>query len=207
MAEQNINQYVYKKYRINLESDSMDMSLTSDERDYNQEVIFSPFLIAQTYGDRLPINFNISDPLSAQDLTLTYKNYNTNNVFVSQNYYNPKNLDLTCFSSSTACDIGLTGIDNGLVTKMSGETIYFTNGLYDDSLKFDRLHFDRRLKCFKLPDILKLTIGFREYQKQLYMRLLVKQIRLLESTTNYMVVFIKDSTNYLDMIMTFSLRE
>ena len=90
MAEQNINQYVYKKYRINLESDSMDMSLTSDERDYNQEVIFSPFLIAQTYGDRLPINFNISDPLSAQDLTLTYKNYNTNNVFVSQNYYNPK---------------------------------------------------------------------------------------------------------------------
>jgi hypothetical protein len=150
MAEQNINQYVYKKYRINLESDSMDMSLTSDERDYNQEVIFSPFLIAQTYGDRLPINFNISDPLSAQDLTLTYKNYNTNNVFVSQNYYNPKNLDLTCFSSSTACDIGLTGIDNGLVTKMSGETIYFTNGLYDDSLKFDRLHFDRRLKMFQV---------------------------------------------------------
>ena len=43
MAEQNINQYVYKKYRINLESDSMDMSLTSDERDYNQEVIFLRF--------------------------------------------------------------------------------------------------------------------------------------------------------------------
>ena len=150
MAEQNINQYVYKKYRINLESDSMDMSLTSDESNYNQEVVFSPFLIAQTYGDRLPINFNISNPLSVQDLTLTYKNYNTNNVFVSQNYYNPKNLDLTCFSSSTACDIGLTGIDNGLVTKMSGETIYFTNGLYDDSLKFDRLHFDRRLKMFQV---------------------------------------------------------
>jgi hypothetical protein len=150
MAEQNINQYVYNKYRINLESDSMDMSLTSDERDYNEEVVFSPFLIAQTYGDKLPINISINDKLSAQDLTLTYKNYNFNNVFVSQNYYNPKNLDLTCFSSSTACDIGLTGIDNGLVTKMSGETIYFTNGLYDDSLKFDRLHFDRRLKMFQV---------------------------------------------------------
>jgi hypothetical protein len=128
----------------------MDMSLTSDERDYNEEVVFSPFLIAQTYGDKLPINISINDKLSAQDLTLTYKNYNFNNVFVSQNYYNPKNLDLTCFSSSTACDIGLTGIDNGLVTKMSGETIYFTNGLYDDSLKFDRLHFDRRLKMFQV---------------------------------------------------------
>lgn len=150
MAEQNINQYVYKKYRINLESDSMDMSLTSDERDYNQEVIFFSVLISQTYGDRLPINFNINClNCLLQDLTLTYKNYNTNNVFVSQNYYNPKNLDLTCFSSSTA-DIGLTGIDNGLVTKMSGETIYFTNGLYDDSLKFDRLHFDRRLKMFQV---------------------------------------------------------
>ena len=171
MAEQNINQYVYKKYRINLESDSMDMSLTSDERDYNQEVIFSPFLIAQTYGDRLPINFNISDPLSAQDLTLTYKNYNTNNVFVSQNYYNPKNLDLTCFSSSTACDIGLTGIDNGLVTKMSGETIYFTNGLYDDSLKFDRLHFDRRLKMFQVTG----TILQFFFEKQLGSRHINKE--------------------------------
>ena len=46
MAQQNINQYVYQKYRINLESDSMDMSLASDERDYKEEVIFSPYIIA-----------------------------------------------------------------------------------------------------------------------------------------------------------------
>jgi hypothetical protein len=56
MAQQNINQYAYQKSRLNLEYDSMDMSLTSDERDYSEEVVFSPFLIAETYGKKLPIN-------------------------------------------------------------------------------------------------------------------------------------------------------
>ena len=90
MAEQNINQYVYKKYKLNLVSDSMDMSLTSDEKDYQEEVIFSPYIIAQTYGNKLPFYFDIDNPLTAQNLTLTYKNFNPNNIFVSQNYYNPK---------------------------------------------------------------------------------------------------------------------
>jgi hypothetical protein len=126
------------------------MSLASDEVDYNQEVVFSPYLIAQTYGDKLPISIDINNPLTAQDLTLTYKSYNDNNVFVSQNYYNPDDLDLTCFSSSTDCDIGLTGIDNGLVTSMTGESINFTNGLYSDFLKFNRTYFDRRFKMFQV---------------------------------------------------------
>jgi hypothetical protein len=128
----------------------MDMSLASDEVNYNQEVVFSPYLIAETFGDRLPINIDINNPLTVQPLDLFYKQYNYNNIFVSQNYYNPDNLDLTCFSSSTACDIGLTGIDNGLVTSMTGETINFTNGLYSDFLKFERLYFDRRFKMFQV---------------------------------------------------------
>jgi len=128
----------------------MDMSLASDEVNYNQEVVFSPYLIAETFGDRLPINIDINNSGTTQPLNLFYKQYDDNNIFVSQNYYNPDNLDLLCFSSSTACDIGLTGIDNGLVTSMTGETIYFTNGLYDDSLKFERLYFDRRFKMFQV---------------------------------------------------------
>jgi len=150
MAQQNINQYVYPKLRLNIVNDCEDMSLASDEVDYNQEVVFSPHLIAQTFGDKLPINIDINNPLTVQNLTLTYKNYNYNNVFVSQNYYNPENKDLTCFSSSTACDIGLTGIDNGLVTSMTGESINFTNGLYSDFLKFNRTYFDRRFKMFQV---------------------------------------------------------
>lgn len=126
------------------------MSLTSDELGFNQEVVFSPYLIAQTYGNKLPFYFDINNPETAQNLTLTYKNYNRNNIFVSQNYYNPDNLDLSCFSSSTSCDIGLTGIDNGLVTGMTGQTITFTNGLLPTISKFDRLSFDRRLKLFQV---------------------------------------------------------
>ena len=129
MAQQNINQYVYSKLRLNIVNECQDMSLASDEVNYNQEVVFSPFLIAQTYGNKLPINIDISDTDTVQNLNLFYKDYNFNNIFVSQNYYNPENKDLLCFSSSTACDIGLTGIDNGLVTSMNGEEINFTNGL------------------------------------------------------------------------------
>ena len=150
MAGQNINQYVFQKYKINTVNESMDMSLASDERDYNEEVIFSPYLIAETYGNKLPINIDINNPLTSQGLTLNYKNFNSNNVFVSQNYYNPNNENLTCFSSSTLCDVGLTGIDNGLVNKMTGETLNYTKGLYNDFLKFDRLHFDRRFKLFQV---------------------------------------------------------
>ena len=60
MAGQNINQYVFQKYKINTVNESMDMSLSSDERDYNEEVIFSPYLIAETYGNKLPINIDIN---------------------------------------------------------------------------------------------------------------------------------------------------
>jgi hypothetical protein len=150
MSSQNINQYVYPNLFPKLSLESYDMSLTSDEMGFNQEVVFSPYLIAQTYGNRLPIYFDINNLNSVQNLTLTYKNYNQDNIFVSQNYYNPDNLDLTCITGYTSCDIGLTGIDNGLVTQMTGETITFTNGLLSDFLKFDRLSFDRRLKLFQV---------------------------------------------------------
>lgn len=150
MASQNINQYVYPNWGVKLVNESYDMSLTSDEQGYNQEVVFSPYLIAQTYGDRLPVYFDIDNPLTSQGLTLTYKNYNRNNIFVSQNYYDLESLDFNCFTGSSSCDIGLTGIDNGLVDVMTGQTINLINGLLDDSLKFTRLNFDRRLKLFQV---------------------------------------------------------
>ena len=149
MAGQNINQYVYPNWGVKLVNESYDMSLTSDEQGYNQEVVFSPYLIAQTYGNKLPVYFDIDNPLTSQGLNLTYKNYNLNNIFVSQNYYETDDLDLNCFTGHSSCDIGLTGIDNGLVSEMTGQTINFTNGLINDSLKFTRLNFDRRLKLFQ----------------------------------------------------------
>ena len=41
MAYQNINQYVYKKWYLTPFLEVTDLSLASDERDYNEEVIFS----------------------------------------------------------------------------------------------------------------------------------------------------------------------
>ncbi len=137
MAGQNINQYVYPNLNPKLALESYDMSLTSDEKGFNMEVIFSPYLIAQTYGNRLPFYFDINSSITNQKFTLNYKEYNRNNIFVSENYYNINNEDLTCYSAQTSCDIGLTGIDNGLVTGMTGYSITFTKGLFSDGLKFD----------------------------------------------------------------------
>lgn len=150
MAQQNINQYVYNKLKLNFAHDISDMSLTSDEKDYNEEVVFSPYLIAQGYGNRLPVYYDINNLETTQELNLTYKNYDDRNLLVSETYYNEENLDLSCFTAQTICDIGLVGMDNGLVDKIVGPTITYTNGLFDDLLKFQRTYFDRRMKMFQV---------------------------------------------------------
>jgi hypothetical protein len=142
---QNINQYNRPNNQLKFVLESNDMSLTNDEKDFKEEVVFSPYLIAQTYGPKLPIYFDINDTESVQDLTLNYGEYNVNNIFISQNYYSMDNEDFSCYSASSSCDIGLTGIDNGLVDKMTGETIYFTQGLFENSVKFDRYYYQNCL--------------------------------------------------------------
>ena len=149
MPSANINQYVRPNNFPILRLESYDMSLTSDAKNFNEEVVFSPYLIAQTYGKKLPINIDINNTLSVQNQTLSYKNYNRNNIFVSLNYF-PLEKEVNCYSSSTLCDIGLTGIDNGLVTAMTNQNLYFTQGLYNDQYKFNRMYFDKRFKMFQV---------------------------------------------------------
>jgi len=163
-VSQNINQYPRPNWGIKLAIDASDMSLVSDERNYNEEVVFSPYLIAQTYGNKLPFSFDTNDTLSVQPLSLSYKQYDFDNVFVSTNYYNPDNIDLSCLTANTSCDIGLTGIDNGLVTQMTGQTITFTNGI-NDFTKFNRLSFDRRLKMFQVTGYTSSNIRFSGFDK------------------------------------------
>jgi hypothetical protein len=146
MAYQNINQYNYPKLKLQVIYDGQDMSLASDEIDFNQEVIFSPFIIAVDNGKKLPVNVDLNNPSSAQNINLSYGVYNPNNVIVSENYYQPDDLDFDCFTAGTTCDIGLTGVDNGLVNKIKGDTLSYTNGFFDDVEKFDRLFYDRRMK-------------------------------------------------------------
>jgi hypothetical protein len=163
-VSQNINQYPRPNWGIKLAIDASDMSLVSDERSFNEEVVFSPYLIAQTYGNRLPFSFDTNDILSVQPLDLSYKQYDFDNIFVSTNYYNPDNIDLSCLTANTSCDIGLTGIDNGLVTGMTGQTIVFTNGI-NDFTKFDRLSFDRRLKLFQVTGYTSSNVRFSGFDK------------------------------------------
>ena len=84
MAQQNINQYVYEKFKLNISLDNTDMSLSSDENDYQQEVIFSPYLIAQTFGNKLPIYYDTNSLLTNLQHPLSYKSYDAENIFVSQ---------------------------------------------------------------------------------------------------------------------------
>jgi hypothetical protein len=150
MSQQNIREYNYRKWFLRPVGQNLDLNLASDEKDYNEEVIFSNEIIANNDGNRLPIHFDLNNSGSSQLFVLNYGIYNSANTLVSLNYYNPNNDNLDMFTASTLCDIGLTAIDNGLVTEMSGETISFTMGLFTGASKFDRYSFDRRFKMFQV---------------------------------------------------------
>jgi hypothetical protein len=150
MAYQNINQYVYNKWYLKPLQEVSDISLTSDERQYNEEVVFSPNLIGEFNGNVMPIKIDLNFSGSNQGFVLNYQDYNQENILVSANYYNLFDDDLNCFSSKTICDIGLTGTDNGLLECMSGQSIEYTMGLLPDSHKFDRYKYDRRFKMFQV---------------------------------------------------------
>ena len=150
MAQQNINQKNYKKWYVKSLPKNYDLSLASDELNYNQEVIFSNDIMGSNDGNFLPIHFDLNNSGSSQMFIINYGDYNTGNTLVSLNYYNPNNDNLNCYTSSTLCDIGLTGIDNGLTTQISGKTLYYTMGLFTGNSKWDRFHYDRRTKYIQV---------------------------------------------------------
>ena len=146
MAYQNINQYNFRRWGLLPVNEITDICLASDEKDYDQEVIFSPLLIGENDGNRMPFKFDINNTATTvcQSASCTF-DYQT---IVSENYWNPTDIDPNfCPVVTELCDIGLTGIDNGLVKKMSGETIELTTGLYTTSADtYSRYKYDRRMK-------------------------------------------------------------
>jgi hypothetical protein len=147
MATQNINNYYFNRLDIRADDSSYtDFFLVADEKQYDQEVIYSPYLIGYNDGNRLPISIELSNTGCSQNFSYSYGDYFSGNTIVSLNNYNVNPLNNTCYSAFTgACDVGLTGIDNGLVTEMTGQTLYYSMGIRDD-YKFDPLHYDRRFK-------------------------------------------------------------
>jgi hypothetical protein len=161
MAYQNINQYNFRRWGIKPVNEITDICLASDEKDYDQEVIFSPLLIGEVDGNRMPFrfDFNSTGTTICQSGSCTFDN----DVIVSENYWNPDDIDPNfCPVVTDLCDVGLTGIDNGLVKKMSGETIQITTGLYtNNSDKYSRYKYDRRMKLHPIT-------GFTTTQNRLW---------------------------------------
>jgi hypothetical protein len=147
MPTQNLNTYYYPKYKSLLNSRQyFDLTLAADERDYDEEVVFSNDIIGVNDGTRLPISLDLNFTGSSPQLTMVFNNFYSGSTLVSKNYYNPNNLDLSCYSAFTgACDVGLVATDNGLYTGMTGETLYYTMGIRDD-YKFHPHYYDRRMK-------------------------------------------------------------
>ena len=161
MAYQNINQYNFKRFGLKPVNEVTDLCLASDEKDYDQEVIFSPLLIGESDGNRMPFKFNFNS--SATTLCQTSSCVFSSDTIVSENYWNPTDTDPNfCPIVTNLCDVGLTGIDNGLVRNMSGETIQTTTGLYTNITdKFSRYKYDRRMKLHPIT-------GFTTTQNRLW---------------------------------------
>ena len=146
MAYQNINQYNFRRWGLKPVNEITDLCLASDEKDYDQEVIFSPLLIAEDDGNRMPFSFNFNN--TGTTICAVSGCSFSSDTIVSENYWNPLDVDPNfCPVVTELCDIGLTGIDNGLVPNMSGETIEITTGLYTSVQdRFSRYKYDRRMK-------------------------------------------------------------
>ena len=132
-------------------SEYYDFYLSKDEIEYDQETVFSTNLIGFDDGNVLPVNIRLWDPDCSPQFELYYDDFESDNNIISDKFYPfPDLVDASCYSLSGICDVGLTGIDNGLTDRMSGETLYYTRGLLDSINKFDRLTYDRHLKLISV---------------------------------------------------------
>ena len=152
MAYQNINQYNFNKFYLKPLAQLSDLSLASDEKDYDEEVLFSPYIIGAGDGNRMPLSFDLNSDKTTKCIGCGDFEYD---VIVSENFWNPDGADLiSCGKITQLCDVGLTGIDNGLVQYITGETIEVNSGLYIyDSQTYSRYFYDRKFKMHPVSGI------------------------------------------------------
>ena len=76
MPSQNINSYYYPKYRTKLNyGHYFDLTLASDERGYDEEVVFSNKLIGEDDGNRLPILIDLNNTLTTTQPFINFGDY------------------------------------------------------------------------------------------------------------------------------------
>ena len=138
MSSQNINSYYFPNYAMTINFGRyFDLTLTSNQNDFDQEVVYSTNIIAVEDGNRLPIYIDLSNTGTTTQPTINFGDYVSGNTLVSKNFYNPTGDDFLCYTGYTElCDIGLVGTDNGLYQSMSGQTLYVKKGI-DNTNKFN----------------------------------------------------------------------
>jgi hypothetical protein len=159
MATQSINNYYFNRYDLRLDYSSYyDITLASDARGFDEEVVFSTDLIAENDGNRLPINIDLNNIYCNLKQPLLWGTYYSGNTLVSKNYYNIDNVDLNCLSGfSGLCDVGLVATDNGLYTEMTGQTLYYSMGVTEGPQSpyyFHPHYYDRRMKLHPVRSII-----------------------------------------------------
>lgn len=147
MPTQNINSYFFPNNSMTLRyGQYFDLTLASDDRGYDEEVVFSTDIIGSNDGNRLPITIQLDNSGNTLQMPISFGDYFENNTLISSNYYNPKNLNYSCYTAYTSiCDVGLVGTDNGLFTGLTGQTLYYTKGI-DNTYKFNPHYRDSRFK-------------------------------------------------------------
>lgn len=152
MANQNFRYSGSKKVKFRLNySEYFDFTLSNDESDFDLESVFSSEIIGYDDYKKLPLNIVLNDDNCSPKPSISLGSFVDDNTIVSDRAYPFENRqDDSCYSLSGICDVGLTGIDNGLTDTMTGQTLYVTNGTLSTSDKFKRLYYDKHFKMISV---------------------------------------------------------
>ena len=107
-----VNNYAFKNLRLRLTNvNYWDLVLSSDMRGYDHTTLYCDNIIS---GDTL----------------LVYMDFNNNNCVSGRTIYSLTTWkdSILPISGLSLCDIGLTGVDNGFVPNLTGETLYISSG-------------------------------------------------------------------------------
>ena len=126
MGTQNLNNYYFNRLDAKLNYSSYyDIFLASDERDFNQQVVYSNSIINATSGDSLPVWIDLNDLACSEMPTenctsQTGSNLTNTLVILSKNYWPKAKYGCECpYTGSSVqfsvCDASWTGMDNGSI--------------------------------------------------------------------------------------------
>lgn len=123
MGTQNLNNYYHNRLDVKLNYSSYyDIFLASDEKDFNQQVVYSTSIIDATSGDSLPVWVDLASTDCCQQPTTnctaqTASSLTNEFVIISKNYWPKAKSHCECpytgSSTFSICDASWTGSDNG----------------------------------------------------------------------------------------------